>query len=119
MNDKLKLLEYAAKKVVSENAFMGFLFNRFMETEHVGENDLITLLNCSLEDYYKLCLCKAPDTTAGNYIEKVRELSEYANVQVFELNKIIKRANVIISLSQSPNSLLMAARDKTEKKDKE
>ena len=119
MNDKLKLLEYAAKKVVNENAFMGFLFNRFMETENIGETDLITSLNCNLEDYYKLCLCKAPDTTAGNYIEKVRELSEYANVQVFELNKIIKRANVIISLSQSPNSLLMAARDRIEKKDKD
>lgn len=121
MNDKIKLLEAAMKKISSEKEFMAFVLSKYLEIEKISEGSLISELKCSLEDYYKLGLCRVPKTTSKDFILRLNSMCEYTHTPVSELNKIIKRVDTIIKLSENANSssLLMAARDKkkNEKKD--
>ena len=114
MNHKIKLLAMGARKASLEKDFMSFVLNKYLEIEKIPETELISLLGCSKEDFYKLALCKAPDIAGKDFIERVRTISEYSRVPILELNKIIKRVDAISKLSttESYNSFLMAARDK-------
>ncbi len=120
MDDKLKILEITSRKISSDRDFMSFVLNKYIELEKKSEQDLIDVLKCSMEDYYKLSLCKVPNSTSIDFIDKLNNISEYTHASIIELNKIIKRVDAIIHLPLSENnsSYLMAARDKkNDKKD--
>lgn len=114
MSDKLKLFELGFNKVSSDNSFIGFFLIKYAEIEKLSESDLISELKCSSENYYKLGLCKVPGTNDIDFIDRLNKISQYANVSVLELNKIIKRVDSIIKFNVSihTDTILMAARDK-------
>jgi hypothetical protein len=121
MSETEKLLELAFKKVDEDNDFMAFVLKKYLETEKISEQELLSSLSCSLEDYYKLALCRVPKTDAQNFVERLNNISQYTHISTLELNKIIKRVDAILKFADSSNNntLLMAARDKknNEKKD--
>lgn len=118
MTDKLRLLEHAARKVESDSGFIAFLMKKYLETENVSEQEIQSYLHCSVEDYYKLNLCRVPDIKANDFVTRLNKISQHTNTSAIELNKIIKRANSILSLSGSDVeqcNYLLAARDKQNK----
>lgn len=121
MSETEKLLKLAFKKVDEDSDFMAFVLRKYLETEKISERELLSALNCTLEDYYKLALCRVPKTDAQNFLERLNNISQYTHISALELNKIIKRVGSILKFADSSNSnsLLMAARDKknNEKKD--
>lgn len=110
-----------AQKLSSEKEYMSFVLYKYREIEDKSEQDLLNVLRCSFEDLYKLALCKVPNTTAEDFTDRLRNISEYSHSSLLELNKIIKRVDAIIQISstENNNAYLMAARDKKkdEKKD--
>ena len=113
MNDKLKLFEMANKSIEQDAQFMAFFLKRYLELEKLSQQDICSELKCSIQDYYKLSMCKAPDPEESDYLNRLNKINQYTNASVFALNKIIKRVNTIIKLSGSMDkSYLMAARDK-------
>lgn len=114
MSDKIKILEAAVKKISGEQEFMSFVLNKYMELENMSKSDLISSLKCSIEDYYKLGLCKAPKAGSTDFVDRLNNISQYTHTSVLELNKIIKRVDSISKFSGNLNNSawLMAARDK-------
>lgn len=109
-----RLLKLAFKKVDGDRSFMAFVLTKYLEIECVSEQTLVSELNCSVEDYYKLALCRVPQANAPDFVERLNNISEYTHISMLELNKIIKRVDSILKFADSPNNstLLMAARDK-------
>ena len=120
MNDKIKLLELANKKVEGDGDFIAYFLSRYAEIEKLSQQDMMSALKCSIENYYKLGLCKAPNANSSDFIDELNKVSNYTNISTLELNKIIKRVSTIEKFSQlNNNPILMAARDKKKKKDSE
>ena len=89
MNNKIKLFELAYKKVVLDNDFMAFIFKKYMEYEKISDQELMLKLKCSLEDYYKLGLCRVPNINASDFVKRLNKISEYSHTSELELNKIL------------------------------
>lgn len=121
MNDKVKILETANKKVATEKEFIAYFVSKYIEIEHITEDTIISTLNCTLENYYKLGLCRTPDINASDYLKRLNNISNYIGISSVELNKIIKRVNSVLQFTETKvdeSSYLMAARDKNKKNDK-
>ncbi len=115
MTEKINHLGMAVNKVSSDRRFVAFLMKKYSEYENISQENMLSQLGCTEESYYKLCLCTAPDVEATDFLSRLNNISEYAEVSAFELNRIIKRANVILSFSEDEEqarNFLMAARDK-------
>ena len=115
MSEKIKMLELAADKAATNTGFIAYLMKKYLEVENIPEQEILSTLHCSLEDYYKLNLCRVPDINANDFASRLNKISEYTNSSAIELNKIIKRANSILRLSGSDfeqHNYLIAARDK-------
>lgn len=122
MSEKIKILELAANKASSDSGFIAFLIKKYLEFENISEQDVLSTLQCSEEDYYKLNLCRVPDINATDFVSRLNNISKYTNSSAIELNKIIKRANSILRLSGDQveqNNYLMAARDKQNENNKQ
>jgi hypothetical protein len=97
MTDKLRLLEHAARKAESDSGFIAFLMKKYLEAENIQEQEIQSFLHCSVEDYYKLNLCRVPDINANDFVVRLNKISQYANSSAIELNKIIKHADSIFN----------------------
>lgn len=118
MSEKIKMLELASDKAATDSGFIAYLMKKYLEVENISEQEILSTLHCSVEDYYKLNLCRVPDINANDFVARLNKISEYTNSSAIELNKIIKRANSILRLSGSDveqHNYLMAARDKQNK----
>src|SRR5688572_11923767 len=119
MSDKIKLLEAANKKVADNSEFIAYYLLKYSKIENFSQQDIISILKCSAEDYFKLGLCKAPKIDSSNFIDELNKVSDYTHVSTIELNNIIKRVATLEKFSQlNNNSILMAARDKGKDKNK-
>ena len=119
MNEQLRLLELANKKAANDDEFIGFILKKYAEIESLSEEDVRAKLNCSLEDYYRLSLCKTPEVNSTGFVEQLNRIATHSNVSMMELNTLIKRVVSILKFSNAgSNSFLMAARDKGKDTDK-
>ena len=121
MSEKIKMLELAATKASNDSGFVAFVIKRYLEFENISEQEILSILQCSEENYYKLSLCRVPDINAIDFVSRLNIICKYTNSSAIELNKIIKRANSILRLTGDQveqNTYLMAARDKHNKNEK-
>ena len=118
MSEKIKMLELASDKAATDSGFIAYLMKKYLEFENISEQEVLSTLHCTMEDYYKLNLCRVPDINASDFVSRLNNISQYTNSSANELNKIIKRANSILRLNGSDmeqNNYLVAARDKQNK----
>ncbi len=118
MSEKIKMLELASDKAAADSGFIAYMIKKYLEFENISEQEVLSTLHCSEEDYYKLNLCRVPDINASDFVSRLNKISQYTNSSAIELNKIIKRANSILRLSGSDveqHNYLMAARDRQNK----
>lgn len=118
MSEKIKMLELASEKAANDRGFIAYLMKKYLEVENISEQEILLKLHCSIEDYYKLNLCRVPDINANDFVTRLNNISQYTNTSAIELNKIIKRANSILRLRGSgveQHNYLIAARDKQNK----
>lgn len=119
MNDKIKLLEVANKKIAGNRDFIAFFLMQYLSIANTTADAVMKSLGCEKEGYYKLGLCKTPITTDINYVAELNKIADYIGISNLELGKIIRKVNTILELrnSDDDNSYLMAARDKKKKDD--
>jgi len=118
MNSQEKLMRLASSRISKDDSFMSYFLGKYLAFERISEDQMISELNCSLACYYKLALCKAPNPTANDFIQRIQRISEKTGVSVFGISKIIKRVYTINKLSDAQSqSFLMAARDKKKNED--
>jgi hypothetical protein len=102
MNDKIKLLEVANKNASQDPGFISYFLQKYIAIESSSEPAIIQALNCSIESFYKLGLCHAPDVNSPDYLTRINIICNYIGISAIELNKIIKRVNSITQLTASP-----------------
>src|SRR5262249_19839696 len=100
MSEKVSLLAKAVDKVSLDKKFIAFLMREYLEYEKISQQEILLQLRCSEEEYYKLCLCNAPDMEAGDFVSRVNSIGEYAHVSAIEISRIIKRANMILNFTE-------------------
>ena len=115
MNADLNLLKSVAERIENDHEFMAYFLKKYSEIEHLAEPQLLERLNCSIDDYYKLALCKAPDVNSSDFVHRLNRISEYTNIDPRGLNIVIKRVNSVLVFSDTNSALFMAARDKKKK----
>ena len=113
MSDKVKLLESAAKRVSQDKEFIAFYLERYSLLENKNAQEIQKALNCTLENYYKLGLCKAPQVSMPDFTERLRRISVHTQSSIFVLSSIVKRVSAIEKFKSEAGetSYLMAARD--------
>lgn len=114
MSDKIKLLESAVKKASTDKAFIAYYLEKYSLLENKRPNEIKDALDCSMEDYYKLGLCKVPEVNKPDFSKRLKEISAYTQTSILVLNNIVKRVSIIEKFTNSAgtDSYLMAARDK-------
>lgn len=113
MNEKINLLESAAKKASTNKAYMSYYIEQYSAFEDKTSEEVRSLLNCSQEDYYLLCLCKAPTLGQPDFIDELNKIGEFTHISALMLNNIIKQVSALEKFSSSNLIVpLMAARDK-------
>ena len=105
--NKQKLVEITYTKLSSDKSFMAYYLEQFKLTERKTRENLLKLLHCSLEDYYKLGLCKAPDPLESNFSERILKISAYSNASFHALTDIIERVYVNENAPLSEESTLI------------
>ncbi len=116
MITKLNFLKSAIARVEDNHEFMAYTLKMYREFEKISEQELLKVLDCSLDRYYKLALCKSPDVTESDFKPRLAIISEYVNIDMSKLTKVIKHVNTIMKFTVPTGSILMAARDKEEGK---
>jgi DNA-binding Xre family transcriptional regulator len=92
--DKLRLLEITYTKLSADKAFMAYYLERVHSTGSRTREEICDALRCSPEDYFKLGLCKAPETNAVNFEERLQKICSYSNCSFPDLVHIIKTGQI-------------------------
>ena len=113
MTDKLALLKMAYDSLCVEKEFMAYYLNEYLKLANKKEQQLLDELKCSKESMYKLALCKSPTLEQTGGFQQLLTLSEYTDVDIFQIKKIINFVKNVQALQLSQQTpLLLAARDK-------
>jgi len=110
-------MAFVARKAAMRAQYMASILAAYRQMEQVGDAELMDLLHCEADDYYRLALCHVPNLQAGTFAERVRHIAGFANVSVTALASIIKRVKIAQNLAETlpdapQNTLLKAARDR-------
>lgn len=105
--NKFKLLEHTFNKLTADRSFVAYYLEQLAINENKSQNEIIQLLNCSEENYYKLGLCKVPEINAADYISRITKIARYAAVSEDILSNIISP----ITTDVKPNKLIQAWKD--------
>jgi hypothetical protein len=102
--NKLKLLEHTFNKLTADKSFVAYYLEQLAITENKSQNEIIQLLNCSKENYFKLGLCKVPEINAADYVSRITIIARYATVSEVILSNIISP----ITTDVKPDKLIQA-----------
>ena len=88
--DKLKLLEITAQKLATDKHFLCYYLTQSQILHGRSQADMVSLLHCSTEEYYKLALCQFPDPGHSDYTGRLFKIAAYSNVSFQVLDTLIK-----------------------------
>lgn len=92
--NKLKLFENTYSKLVLDKNFIAYYLEQLIIRENKTKEEICVLLNCNLEGFYKLGLCKAPEINAVDFKQRLLKISEYTNTSALILSNIIGLSSI-------------------------
>lgn len=99
----LHQLQIMATKLQSDPSYMAWVINTYQKQERFSLSKLIEVLQVNEEILAKLALCKRPITNSKEFHKQVHQISEYINIEPFQLVKIIRQVESVITLSGKPD----------------
>ena len=114
--------------------FMSWVFATYQKQERILEADIINILNTTPDMFYRLALCKRPDSSRPEFAEEIQQLANYTSIDPTQLADLIRRVEALDTFMTMPNQLekredthsisssiglLAAARDRDEKQEPE
>lgn len=112
------------KKLKANPQFMSYVLYKFMKTERMKENDLISRLGTEEENFTRLAMCKRPRNE--HFSNDIRIISEYCEIKTHQIANIIRQVEAIDFFTESEtqtnalegvnhlNAGFAAARDRTD-----
>ena len=119
-----------AIRLKSNPSFMSWILATYQKQEHVSETNIIDILNTTPDMFYRLALCKRPDSNRQEFIDEIRQLANYTSIDPAHLANLIRQVEALETFKTMPNPLetkaetqtyltstgvLAAARDRDEK----
>lgn len=114
--------------------FMSWVLATYQKQERILEADMIQILNTTPDMFYRLALCKRPDSSRSEFAEEIRQLANYTSIEPNRLANLVRRVEALDKFMTMPNQLekeedtqsisssigfLAAARDREEKQEPE
>ncbi len=114
--------------------FMSWIFATYQKQERILEADVINILDTTPDMFYRLALCKRPDSRRPEFAEEIQQLANYTSIDPTRLANLIRRVEAVDTFMTMPNQLekredthsisssiglLAAARDRDEKQEPE
>lgn len=112
MNTKLNFFKSAITSVEDNPDFMANTLKMYCEFEGISEAELIDILDCSEDSYYKLALCRTPGVSESDFKSRIAIISEYVMIDISKLTKVIKHVHTVLKFTSTTGKILIAARDK-------
>jgi len=116
MITKLNLLKSATARFENDPGFMAYFLKKYCEFEQISESELLSELNCTPDNYYKLALCKAPSVDVKDFNQRLNVIGEYTQIATEKLDLVINHVSTVLAFIASKENTLMAARDKEDRK---
>lgn len=115
MKSKPRHLAHAVKRAAKRPEFMASVFARYCAAERVDEEQLVSLLNCSEQDYLRLSLCR---TSRQPSADDLRQLAAFAGTDPHALARVVRRVEAVEAMKAGAKavaqSTLIAAREREE-----
>jgi len=118
MKERTRHLAHAARKAAQREDYLASRFRVYKKTKGVEDVEVARLLDCEIEFYFQLALCRLPNLDKGSFGDRVRHIAKLANASPTALAKIIKHAESVQAfnrpVSTEHKNLLLAARKRDE-----
>lgn len=119
MAEMSDLLERLARRCETHDWTLGAVFSRYCEVERRTREVLAVDLDCSEETLQWMSVCRRP--RADHFADDVKAVAERFNVSATKLASIVRRVDAVEALRRpaadpDENQMLLAARDRGEKK---
>jgi hypothetical protein len=105
-------LDWLAQRVERDPGFLGSVLALYAQSERLDAAGLAAALGCSPEVLPKLKLCRPP--RAERFWDDVSGIAAHFGLDADRLAAVVRRGQVLAKLREfsSPNSTLLAARDR-------
>ena len=100
-------------RLKSNPSFMSWVLATYQKQDHVSETNLINILNTTPDMFYRLALCKRPDSNRPEFIDEIRQLANYTSIDPARLANLIRQVEALETFKTMPNPLETKAETQT------
>ncbi len=118
MNKRTHYKELLIKKASLNREYLASYIERYMQFENIDKENIKLLLGCSEDNYFKLCVCLAPELEAEDFKERIDKIAAATSTSSLSIIRILKRVDMLQSIGDS-DVMLMAARMKESKNERD
>lgn len=97
--------------------FVANALSEFQEGRGWGDAQLARWLGTSEKEFWKLGLCRKPSDLDPDFAKMVGQIAGYAGCREDRLLQVLRESAAVAALRKAADWILMAARDRQEKKD--
>lgn len=113
MNTDLNFLKHAITSLENDQEFMAHTLKKYRDFEQISEPAMLDFLSCTMNDYYKLALCRIPDTDKSDYLSRMNAISEYTNIEPGKLLRLIKHVRIGLALDKQQGTYFLITQETT------
>lgn len=113
MNTDLNFLKHAITSLENDQEFMAHTLKKYRDFEQISEPAMLDFLSCTMNDYYKLALCRIPDTDKSDYLSRMNAISEYTNIEPDKLLRLIKHVRIGLALDKQQGTYFLITQETT------
>lgn len=85
--------------------FMSWVIATYQKQEHMLEADVINNLDITPDMFYRLALCKRPNSSHPEFGEEIKQLANYTSIDPTRLADLIRRVEALDTFMTIPNQL--------------
>lgn len=99
MTDKqTTYLAFAARKAAARREYLAYYLVQYQQQEELTEEAMMEFVGCSDEDYYRLALCKVPDTQGADFAVRLDRVAAYAGASTVQVAQVIRQVAALEAL---------------------
>lgn len=92
-------------RLKSNPNFMSWVIATYQKQEHMLEADVINNLYTTQDMFYRLALCKRPNSSRPEFGEEIQQLANYTSIDPTRLANLIRRVEALDTFMTMPNQL--------------
>ena len=114
-SDGTKSIKWIVDRARIDAFFIGKALAEYETVHDMDEQELASWLECNSAALIRLALCRMPDNMAGDFQQKVHQISEFVQCNADRLVQLMRETAVLSALREetqdTSGGFLLAARD--------